>query len=331
MQSGEAGKGRASSEGAGAGNGALLRLVAELYFVRDWPEAKIAELFGCSRSKVSRLLSAARRDGIVQITIAQDPELLGPLASQLSDALGAETTVTPGHEEAASSGRLCAVASAPLIAAELPSEGVIGVAGGYTVSALVDALPKRELPGITVVPIVGSYHVHDSYPDVNEIAGNLARRLQASARRILAPGLFDSADTKLALLQDSTLRATTELWGHLDLVLVGISGSPRDRPGYPTVMDQLDTEGRSRLEAKGVVGEVAGHLLRSDGALIEDEWTSRALSIPFELLRASKRVIGLASGPNKVTSIIACARSGVLSRLFTDESTARCILRALSG
>jgi DNA-binding transcriptional regulator LsrR (DeoR family) len=316
----------------GLTDASLLRFVAELYYLREWGQAEIADMLGCSVSKVSRLLGSARAQGIVQITVEPDPSALRPLAHQLSDALGVEAVVTPGREgDPMVSGRMCAVAAAPLVAAELPVDGVIGIAGGFTVSALVSALPRIERPGLTVVPIVGSYHVTESFLDVNEIAGNLARHLHAAAQRILAPGLLDSAATRLVLLEDSAVRATTAFWSRLDYVLVGVSGAPGDRPGYPTVMEQLSAEGLQRLEAKGVAGEVAGHLFRFDGTLAEDEWTSRALSIPFELLSASKRVAAVAAGPSKINSVIACSRTGVLDALFTDEPTARAILHVLNG
>ena len=49
---------------------------------------------------------------------------------------------------------------------------------------------------------------------------------------------------------------------------------------------------------------------------VEDEWTSRALSIPFELLRRSKRVVAVAAGLSKVDSVASGARTGVLDRLL---------------
>jgi deoxyribonucleoside regulator len=328
VDSSEPGSARVGESIGGVGDASLLRFVADLYFVREWTEARIAKLLGCSRSKVSRLLSAARAQGIVRVTLVPEPKILEPLARELASAIGIAVGITAGQAaDSAASGRICAVAAAPMIADELPTEGIIGVAGGYTVSTLVESLPRVSRPGLIVVPIVGSYYVHDSNLDVNAVASSLARALGASAQRILAPGLLDSLDTKMALLQDSTVRVTTALWTRLDFVLVGVSGPPHDRPGYPTVMDQLDAAGRRRLAAKGVVGEVAGHLLARDGSIVEDEWTSRALSIPFDLLRSFPRVVGVSAGVAKVDGIAAAVRSGVLKRLITDEPTARAILR----
>ena len=333
MANGEDGPDRRSIDGdGGPGDPSLLRLVADLYYVREWGQALIAELLGCSTSKVSRMLTLARAQGIVRVTVEPDPRTLEPLARELSDALDVEATVTPGRNvDGLSAGRLCAVAAAPLVAAELPVQGVIGTAGGHTIGALVEGLPQLQRPQLVVVPIVGSYLVQESVLDVNEIAASMARRLHASAQRLLAPGLLDSAATKLALLEDSAVRATTAYWDHLDYVLVGVSGAPRNRPGYSTVMDQLSEDGLRRLDDKGVAGEVAGHLFTVDGALVEDEWTTRAISIPFDLLLRCGRVAAVAAGPTKVDSLIGCARAGVLHRLFTDEPTARAIVARIGN
>jgi DNA-binding transcriptional regulator LsrR (DeoR family) len=165
--------------------------------------------------------------------------------------------------------------------------------------------------------------------DVNAITDRIAERLGASLIRLLAPGLLDSAKTKEALLADSVVRVTTDFWSRLDCALVGVSGMPGSKVGYPTVIDQLDSDVRRRLIAKGVVGDIAGHLFTIDGGLVEDDWASRLLCISFEMLRSSGQVILLAAGPHKVRSIIGSIRTGVVSHLYTDEPTATAIMQWL--
>jgi len=154
----------------------------------------------------------------------------------------------------------------------------------------------------------------------------MAERIGASVRLLHAPGLLDNEATTRALLADSAVTATTRYWGELRLALVGMSGAPRFAPGYGTVMDRLDEEGRNRLAAKGAVGDVAGHLVRLDGSFVQDEWERRTISIPIEMLRAVPRVIGIAAGVNKVETIVAGARTGLLHLLITDEPTAAAAL-----
>jgi DNA-binding transcriptional regulator LsrR (DeoR family) len=309
----------------------MMRLVAELYYVRELGQPEIAALTGFSVSKVSRLLAAARTSGVVRISVEGAPSEPTPLARALSAALALEAWVTPGRETApALAARLCGVAAAPRLAAELPHEGAIGLTGGYTVESLVGALPAGSHPGAVVVPLVGGWDSSNPHLNSNEIARHMAERLGAGVRLLHAPGLLDSEATTAALLVDSAVTATTRFWGELRLALVGMSGAPRFAPGYGTVMDRLDPEGRDRLAQKGAVGDVAGHLVRIDGSFVQDEWERRTISIPLDDLRKVPRVVGIAAGSNKVETIIAGARTGLLHVLITDEPTATAALRLLA-
>jgi DNA-binding transcriptional regulator LsrR (DeoR family) len=323
---------RAEAAAEGASLREMLRLVAELYYVRELDQPQIAALTGFSVSKVSRLLAAARAGGVVRISVEGAPVEPPPLARALSAALGLEVWVTPGHDTApAVAARLCGVAAAPRLAAELPDDGAIGLTGGYTVEALVGAMPQINRPRTVVVPLIGGWDTSNPHLNSNEIARRLAERLGATVRMLHAPGLLDSEATTAALLSDSAVTATTRFWGELRLALVGMSGAPRFSPGYGTVMDRLDEAGRDRLAARGAVGDVAGHLVRLDGSLVADEWEKRTISIPIETLRLVPRVVGIAAGSNKVETIVAGARTGLLHLLVTDEPTAAAALELIEA
>ena len=326
------GNGTAGSEAdqSAASQREMLRLVSELYYVRQLGQPEIATLTGFSISKVSRLLASARAAGVVRISVEGAPQEPVPLARALSAALGVEVWVTPGHEtDPALAARLCGVAAAPRLAEELPEDGAIGLTGGYTVESLVAALPAVSRPRTVVVPLVGGWDSSNPHLNSNEIARRLAERVGASVRLLHAPGLLDDEATTAALLADSAVTATTRYWGELRLALVGMSGAPRFAPGYGTVMDRLDDAGRSRLTARGAVGDVAGHLVRLDGSFVADEWERRTISIPVDTLRKVPRVVGIAAGSNKVETIVAGARTGLLHLLITDEPTATAALALL--
>ena len=310
----------------------MMRLVAQLYYVRELGQPEIAALTGFSISKVSRLLAAARGAGVVRISVEGAPAAPTPIARALSDGLGVDVWVMPGQDTApALAARLCGVAAAPRLAAELPEEGAIGLTGGYTVESLVAALPASVRPLAVVVPLVGGWDSSNPHLNSNDIARHMAERIGAGVRLLHAPGLLDNEATTAALLSDSAVTATTRFWGELRLALVGMSGAPRFAPGYGTVMDRLDDAGRARLAGKGAVGDVAGHLVRLDGSFVEDEWERRTISIPVETLRGVPRVVGIAAGANKVETIVAGARTGLLHLLITDEPTAAAALELLAA
>lgn len=306
----------------------MIRLVAELYYVRGLNQPEIATLTHFSVSKVSRLLALGRDSGIVRITIEPPSGEADPVAAPLTTTLGVEIHVTPGRESSpAVAARLCGVAAVEFVMDRLPETGVVGLGGGYTVEALVAALPRLERPGITVVPLVGGWDARNQHLDVNEAARRMADRLGATAFTLHAPGMLDSEATRDALLRESAIAATTTFWEQVDWALIGVSGGPHARPGYNTVMDRLDEGGRERLAAKGVVGDISGHLFAVDGSFVDDEWTHRTLSIPLDRLRRARDIILVAAGSNKVAAIVGAARTGVVTAIVTDRPTAEAALR----
>ena len=310
----------------------MMRLVAELYYLRGHSQPEIAELTTFSISKVSRLLAQARDRGIVRISVEPAPAQLTPIEAHLAERLGVRVHLTPGRATTPTiAARLCGIAGAPFVASLLPASGLVGVAGGYTTHALIQSLPLLDRPGLTILPLIGGWDVRNPHLDTNQLVRRMADRLGATTRLLHAPGLLDSEATKVALLNDSGVTSTTRYWDRLDIAIVGISGGPMARPGYGTVMDRLDEAGRARLNTKGVVGDVAGHLVRVDGSLVEDEWTRRSIAIPVELLRRTPSVIAVAAGSNKVEAILGSARTGLVDVVVTDVPTAEAVLRHLGA
>lgn len=319
-------------ERAPTGDIEMMRLVAELYYLRGHSQPDIAELIGFSVSKVSRLLAQARERGIVRISVEPAPAELMPIAGELAERLEVRVHLTAGRATTPTiAARLCGIAAAPFVASMLPAGGVVGIAGGYTVHALIQALPVMDRPSLTILPLVGGWDVRNPHLDTNELVRRMAERLGATTRLLHAPGLLDSEATKDAVLADSSVTSTTRYWDRLDVAIVGVSGGPGARPGYGTVMDRLDDAGRARLTEKGVVGDVAGYLVRLDGSIVEDEWTRRSIAIPIEQLRRTPSVISVAAGSNKVDAILGSCRTRLVDVLVTDVPTAQAALRQLAA
>ena len=101
----------------------ILRLISELYYLRDLRQPEIAALTGFSVSKVSRILAQAREKGVVHISIEPASEGPSPAAERLSDRYGVAVMTTPGREaDPAAAARLCGLAAAEHIAQLLPVE-----------------------------------------------------------------------------------------------------------------------------------------------------------------------------------------------------------------
>ena len=106
----------------------LLLEVAHLYWDEDLDQATIASKMGYSRPTVSRMLSEARRHGVVTVTVSHPIERLMALEEQLAQAFGLkEARVAEGnHVRTALCDRTLCLDPSRL--SEIPL--VIGVAAG---------------------------------------------------------------------------------------------------------------------------------------------------------------------------------------------------------
>jgi len=171
--------------------------------------------------------------------------------------------------------------------------GAIGLTGGYTVESLVAALPAGATPdgGSAARRRLG---LQQSSPEQQRDRRHMAERIGPAYGSSMLRVCWTTKSRPRPPLRQRR-HGHYAVLGELRLALVGMSGAPRFAPGYGTVMDRLDPEGRARLAEKGAVGDVAGHLVRIDGSFVQDEWERRTISIPVESLRNVPRVVGIAA------------------------------------
>lgn len=304
-----------------------MRLVAELYYERDLRQPEVAAVTGFSVSKVSRLLSAAREQGIVRISVEPATEERPAVAAELERQFGLSVRITPGQErDPARAARLAGLGAADHVMQWIPDRGAIGIASGHTIFALVSAMPKQSRPELVIVPVVGGWDTENPSLDGNEAARRMGERLGAQTRTLHAPAVLDTPEMKEALLREPTVAAATATWGHLDVALLGIGGRPESYPGYRTVVDRLGETSRHELQELGVIGDLAGQFFRADGTFV-DAWSNRTLAISIEELRAAGQVIGVAAGAPKAAPILGALRTGLVTVLVTDRPTAEAVVR----
>jgi deoxyribonucleoside regulator len=307
----------------------LLRWVADLYYVQEQGQAEIAALIGSSVSRVSRLLSEARRVGIVTITVA--PPRIGDsdLERELARRLGLRAVyVAPARiNEGSGASRVAALMAAGLLDRLLPSQGVVGFSGGYTVATLASALEPLHGSDLTIIPLQGNWfdgglHLHN-----DQVVREAAAHLGARALSLPAPMMVEHADTRDALLHDRSIRPVTERWSDLQAAVIGIGGAPGARSAdYASVMSQLPAEIQSDLLRRGVVGDMCAHMFDVDGHFVEHEASLRTLAIPVEQLKQIPCVVAVAGGVRKAASLLGAVRTGVPHVLVTDQLAAERLL-----
>jgi DNA-binding transcriptional regulator LsrR (DeoR family) len=311
----------------------LLRWVAELYYLQQQGQAEIATLIGVSVSKVSRLLAEARRKGIVTITVADSLAGQSDLERELTYRLGLKGVyVAPARvADAAVASRVAALTAARLLPSWLSGQGVLGLAGGYTVAVMARALESRSAEEMVVVPLQGNWVDGDVRLHNDQVCRDAAARLGGRALSLPAPMLVERAATRTALLQDRSIKPVTDRWSELSVAVVGVGSPPGSDPsGYPSVMGSLPEPVRADLQRRGVVGDLCAHMFDVDGRFIQVEVSRRTLGVSVADLRRTSLVVAVAGGSSKAASLLGAVRTGIPHVLVTDQLTAEHLMGLLN-
>jgi DNA-binding transcriptional regulator LsrR (DeoR family) len=306
----------------------LLYTAARLYYEEDATQAEVAAQLGTSRATVSRVLSEAKRQGIVRIEVVPPAEARpGDLADQLARALNlanvylATPLPTPGAGRTIVDvmGRpLASAVGRALSEAGLLPGDVLLVSSGRTVYEVAqhDLTP---LPGVIVAPTVGGNDQPEEWYQTNEITRLVANRVGGRANYLFAPAL-PGPELYRSLLNDPSIQRVLDLWPHARCALMGVGAPPLIRSDIPQFVPTGSTSLRS------AVGDVCSRFFDRDGEPVGFEGSDRLIALELEALRHIPVTVGVAVGKDKVESIIAAARGGYFNHLVTDPATAMDIL-----
>jgi DNA-binding transcriptional regulator LsrR (DeoR family) len=301
---------------------ALMHAAAQLYYLEDATQAQIATRLGTSRATVSRLLSEARREGIVRIEIVAPVEHdLDELGERLRVGLALDAVYLSALAHGTKGEALAPALSTALRSAGLNPGDALLISSGRTIyEASHTELPR--LPGVLLAPTVGGQDEPEAWYATNEITRRLAERVGGTPTFLYAPAL-PGPDLYETLLADASTRRITELWSSARCAVLGVGAPPATRTTLPRFVPS-DTR-----VLRSAVGDICSRFYDHDGDPVEFPGSERLIATSLERLRNIPVSIALAAGASKVPSLLAAARAGYFNQLVTDPETALAILGAL--
>ncbi len=306
---------------------ALLAKIARLYYTENHNQRAIAQKLNMSVAGVSRALTRAKEEGIVEITIHESPEHDAALEALLETQFGLrECTVV--HEDATEANATSAMARAlsEILVRVLRNGDLLGVSWGETLRAMSDQIPNASNREADVVPIIGAMGTVETGIYPNAIATGFARKLNGKAYLVNAPAILSTPEICDSIKNDRAFRPVASNWNNVDTAVVSVSGiSAADSVSRFEIFSEAELK---QLRQLGVVGATNFDFLDAEGFQVTTELDRRILKIGFERLRAVRNLIVVAFGTHKVAAIRAALRSGIVNVLITDQSTARAVLAA---
>ena len=316
----------------------LLAEVGELYYLHGRDQSSIAEEVGTSRSNISRLLTEARRRGIVDIRINHPLGRALELERRLETEFGLEEArvlasrsrrTNEQRTEALDTPDRVGQLGAGYLLEVLTDELTIGVSWGTSLEALVNAVAPSRPHAVQVVQLLGGLSWVSQSLSGHVLGRRLADRLGGSFAYLHAPAIVDSTEARDLLLRQEGIADILAQGRGADLALLGIgslgTGSSRALFSRP----ELTSAERKEIRSSGAVGDICARLFDRDGHPCVLSANQHVVGLELEDIKAIPRRVGVARGLEKVAGITGALRGGLVNVLVTDEETAvRVLTRA---
>lgn len=294
--------------------------IAWLYFVEGMTQDEIAQAVGLNRSRVLRILAAARADGTVQVRVTTRLSRCIELERILENRWAlARAIVVPRPQ-----GRVPVEA---IVGGELGAylNGVVhpkmtlGLGWGKTLSSGLASIEPRAAQGVRVISMLGGL-TRVSSVNPSEFAWRVADRLSAECLMLAAPVFAPDLRTRAALLGHGGLGEVFECAKNLDVAVVSTS----DLSPHSTIVEYglLSHEEVSSLQRAGAVGDVLCHFIDAEGELVDHPINERVVAVHPHDLRSARNLVLASGGLQKVAAIRATLKLLRPGTFITDETVA---------
>jgi deoxyribonucleoside regulator len=299
---------------------------AQMYYLQDQTMDAIARELRTSRSTVSRLLSAARDSGLVQVQIKTPADLAPELERVIRRRYKVDVHVVPVADTLNEMDVLDRVSmqAARTITPLVDSNAVIGVAWGSTLSAVSRHLTRKTTHGTTIVQLNGAGNTQTSgITYASEIIRRFGTAYGAKVEQFPVPAFFDHAETKRLMWEERSVQRILDLQSRVTIAIFGVGSIDAEVPSHVYTGGYLDSTDIDDLEASGVAGDVATVFFRDDGSDEGIMLNERSSGPSLASLRKIRRRICVVSGAKKIKGLRGALAAGLATELILDETTAR--------
>lgn len=300
---------------------------ARMYFVDGLSQQDVASALGTSRSNVSRMLSAARRQGIVEIRIVDSAQRRYDLEVDLKTRFGLHDCQVSAHVAGTTPTSSVAKLSSQWLLDNVNEGQRLALSWGTALQAMVWNTTATRQYEVEVVQLVGGLSSVNAEVTGQELVRELATRLGARYRYLHAPALVTSGEALNAFLSERSVAAALDAAKTADIAFVGVGTYGDSSSGAIIEAMGLSPEERSQLDALSPAGDICARYYDINGlpiafAPVRDQ----VIAVGLEDLRRIPMVVGVTSGRVKAPGLLGALRGGHLDVLICDESAARATL-----
>ncbi len=305
--------------------------VARMYYYQNMTTDAIAKEKKVSRSTISRMLTYAREEGLVNIQIVDPGDIPSQLETAILDAYELkEVHVVPVPEVVGEAEWLERVAqyTANYLNSIYKSNMVLGIAWGTTMTAVSRHLLRKTTHNTQVVQLNGAGNTQSMGINyASQIIMRFSENYRARAHLFPVPTFFDFPETKSALWREASIQRILDLQSRADLLLYSIGAVNAGIPSHVYSGGYLEETNYKELEKYKIAGDIATVFFKEDGSFENIPLNRRASGPSLQLFR-DKYGLCVVSGLAKVRGLNAALQGKLMSELIVDEPTARALVES---
>lgn len=297
---------------------------AWLYYKEGLTQDQVAQELGMTRTKVLRMLAAARLDGTVQIRVLSQHSRCVELERRIEKKYGLERAiVVPVPQKLEMVPEIIGTVLGEYLTDILKENMTIGLGWGKTLSACLPSIPQQQQAGISVVSLLGGLTRVSSF-NPSEFAWRLGDRLQAESYLIAAPVYAPDERTREMLMTHPGIKEVFRRSENLDLAIVSVG----DLSPSSTFISYglLEKEEMLSLQKAGAIGDILCRFIDANGEVIEHDVNRRVIAVDPRSLRTARKIVLASGGWHKLPVFRAAIKLLSPHVVLTDELVAEHLL-----
>ena len=274
------------------------------------------------------MLSDAKRFGFVEIKIVSPTLKHEALSNQLSELLKIKDVQVIATESNDLTLNTIGRAAASALLKDLRDNQTIAISWGRGLEATVVNAHSETLSGLKVTQLMGSLSSVSTSVSAEELGRNLAKNLNAQFAPFLSPVVVNSIKVRDSLLEEESIAKSLQLarGAHVALVGIGSAGSSSSEMVFSEF--KINKADREELFSS-YAGDVAARFYKKDGSPLSTAMDGRVIGLTLEEIKNIPRVIGVASGAEKVAGVVGAAKAGLIDTLIVDLACANSVVKSL--
>jgi DNA-binding transcriptional regulator LsrR (DeoR family) len=282
-------------------------------------QQQIANRLRISRVKVSRILTNAKKRGIIEININYPIDNCVKLERKFETLFNLKEALIISNKYKSREiiyNEVTRIAAKYLLKI-IQNGDVLGVSWLRTLSQMSNYI-KYSGKKVDIIQMLGNLGSNDISAD--EVVRRLSNAFNGKHYFLPAPAIVDNEKIKNTIMSDSSITQVFRKMKTITVAIVGIGNLIKESTfvtsGYLKKSD-IDF-----LRKSNSVGDICGRFFDEKGNVNDTCFNRRVIGIDLEQLKKIPYVIGIVSGTQKAIAILGALRSGVLDVLITDEDTA---------